>query len=74
MANLDQIIKEIDAYCAKAGISPSTLCRHARNNPRLYDRLKARAERIEEDVSAIRAWMKQNPIEEAANGPQNETG
>lgn len=71
MANLEQIISRIDAYCAKAKISPATLCKHARNNARLYERLKARAERTEEDVAALSAYMDQHPIKEAENGPQN---
>lgn len=63
MPDIQEFISELDAYCAKADISVSTVCRRARNNPRLYDRIINRAEMLDEDVKAIRKWMAENPAE-----------
>lgn len=61
MADIHQIISEVDAYCAATGLSPATVCNRACNNARLYDRLKLRAEKLDEDTAAIRLWMAANP-------------
>ena len=64
MSDIHAIISELEAYCAETGLSPATVCNRARNNARLYDRLKSKAEKLDEDVSALRAWMAANPASE----------
>lgn len=61
MSDIHSIISEIDEYCAKSGLSPATVCNRARNNARLYERLKSRARRHDEDVAGLRNWMSANP-------------
>lgn len=63
MSDIHQFISELDEYCAKARLEASTVCRRARNNPRLYDRIKNRAEMLDEDIRAIRKWMAENPVD-----------
>lgn len=64
MSDIHNIISELDAYCAATNLSPATVCNRARNNARLYDRLKTRAEKLDEDVAALRKWMAENPATE----------
>lgn len=63
MSDIHAIISELDEYCAATGLSPATICNRARNNARLYDRLKTRADKLDEDISALREWMTANPPE-----------
>lgn len=46
-----------ERYCEERGISPATLCGQAKNNARLFARLKRRAEKLQEDVEAIERFM-----------------
>lgn len=61
MNSIRHIIAELDAYCGKTGLEPSTVCRRATNNARLYDRLKSRADKLDEDVATLRRFMAENP-------------
>ena len=64
MSDIHAIISELDAYCSKANLSPATVCNRARNNARLYDRLKLRADKLDEDITALRKYMAENPVSE----------
>lgn len=61
MNTIRHIIAELDAYCAETGLSPATVCNHATNNARLYDRMKMRADKLDADIAALRAFMEANP-------------
>lgn len=61
MNTIRHIIAELDAYCAETGLSPATVCNRATNNARLYDRMKLRAEKLDADIAALRAFMDSNP-------------
>lgn len=61
------LITEIEAYCATAGISPSTLGVRAVGNSRLFDRLKRRDEEGQRLADRVRAYMAANPASSNAN-------
>ena len=65
MENTD-IIQQIEEYCSKAKISPSTLGVRALGNSRILDRLSRKIEKFEEDVATLRDWMAANPPREAS--------
>lgn len=65
MNTIRQIIADLDAYCAETGLSPATVCNRATNNARLYDRMKLRADKLDEDIAALRAFMESNPPKQA---------
>lgn len=70
MTDIHAIISEIDEYCFKAKVSASTVCNRARNNARLYDRLKRKAGKLDEDIAALRKWMRDNPpVERREHAP-----
>ena len=64
----DPLIQEIDDYCAKAGISPSTLGLRVLGNSRFFDRLKRRLQKTDDDVAKLRAFMAENPPEPQEKG------
>ncbi|MDH2325986.1 hypothetical protein QCN27_03805 [Cereibacter sp. SYSU M97828] len=55
------IIAELDRYSRISGLKQTTICQNALGNARLYERLKRRAERMEVEAAALRAWMENNP-------------
>ncbi|OWJ78402.1 hypothetical protein [Haematobacter sp.] len=55
------IIAELDAYCAAAGLKPTTVCQNALGDARLYDRLKRRSEKLRESADRLRRYMQANP-------------
>jgi hypothetical protein len=55
------LITEIELYCARANISPSTLGVRVLGNSRFLDRLKRRVEKGDKDAEALRAFMAENP-------------
>lgn len=57
MDNISQILGEVEAFSAIHGVKPETVVRNATGNPRLYERLRARAERTERDLQKIREYM-----------------
>jgi len=59
-------IREIEAYCLEANQKPSTVCVRAIGNSRFYERLIRRGQKIEEDMAAIRAYMRANPPRQKA--------
>ncbi len=61
MNSIRHIIAELDAYCGATGLSPATVCNRATNNARLYDRLKLRADKLDEDAEALRRFIADNP-------------
>ena len=62
------LIKEISDYCAKSGISPSTLGVRVLGNSRFFDRLKRRIQKTDEDVAKLRAFMAENPPDAEKKG------
>lgn len=61
MDTLHDVLRELETYCQKVGVSPGTVCARATNNARLYERLKRRAEKTEADVAALQRYMQENP-------------
>lgn len=55
------ILDEVNAYCARAGIQPSTLAVRALGNSRFFDRMQRRVEKAEADAEKLRAYMAENP-------------
>lgn len=68
MENFPELMAEVERYAAERGVSPSTVCRLATNNPRLFERMKRRAAQIEADAARVKKFMDQHPINSA--GPQ----
>ena len=62
MHQIHDIITRIEAYASAAGIQPETVVRRATNNPRLFARLKRRAEALESDIAKIEAHMREHPV------------
>ena len=57
----DDILSEIDAYCAKAGISPTTLGRLAGQGGTFYTNLRSGKRSWPETIAKVRAYMAANP-------------
>lgn len=55
------IIAEVNAYCARAGIQPSTLAVRVLGNSRFFDRYRRREEKAAQDAEKLRAYMAANP-------------
>lgn len=55
------IITEVEDYCRKAGISPSTLTVRVLGNSRFLERIKRKLEKADKDAQKLRAFMQQNP-------------
>ena len=55
------IIDEVNDYCARAGIQPSTLAVRVLGNSRFFDRMRRRLDKAEADADKLRAYMAQNP-------------
>ena len=55
------IISELDDYCAKTGMRPTTVCQNALGNARLYERIKRRIEQYAREAERLRAYMAANP-------------
>ena len=60
MHTIDTIISAVDAYAKAHNADPANVVRRATGNPRLYDRLKDRAARVEEDIARIARFMADN--------------
>lgn len=56
------ILEEIADYCAAANISPSTLGVRALGNSRFVERYERKLEKLSEDESSLRAYMRDNPV------------
>ena len=63
---MDELIREIEAYCRRAGISPATLCVRAVGNSRLYNRLTRGGECLPRTIARLRRYMAEHPPEGAA--------
>lgn len=55
------IIDEVNDYCARAGIQPSTLAVRVLGNSRFFGRLERRLEKAAQDADSLRAYMAANP-------------
>lgn len=51
------IIATIDAYAARTGMKPSTICQLALGNARFYDRAKRRLEKYEDEAERIHRFI-----------------
>lgn len=60
MHTIDTIIPAVEDFAARHGVLPATVVRKATGNPRLYDRLKERAAKLEEDIVRIARFMADN--------------
>lgn len=61
MEHSDTLFAEIEAYCDRVNISPSTLCVRALGNSRFMDRLRKKLEKLDEDQGKLRSYMAENP-------------
>jgi ferritin-like metal-binding protein YciE len=64
------ILAELDEYARRADTTPPSVCRRATGNPRMFERLKRRLERTDEDIARLREFMEANPP--ASEAPQAE--
>lgn len=60
MHTIDTILPAVDAYAERHRVEPATVVRRATGNPRLYDRLKKRVAKMEEDIERIARFMADN--------------
>lgn len=60
--HIHDVITRIEKYANAAGIQPETVVRRATNNPRLFERLKRKADSIDADIAKIEAHMRDNPV------------
>jgi hypothetical protein len=56
-----KLLDEIETYCGASGMKPSTLGLKSLGNSRFVDRLRRRIVKSEEDATAVRAFMRDNP-------------
>jgi len=56
-------ISAIDAYAAKSGLKPTTICQYAIANRKFYDRM-CNGYFHEVHAKKILDWIDQNPVEE----------
>jgi len=66
MQDIKSTLKAVEAFALERGVDPATVVRYATNNPRLYERLKARAEKLDEDLGRIERYLAQSRV--SANG------
>jgi hypothetical protein len=66
MPDIHDIISELERYAKAKGTTPASVCRAATKNPRMLDRLKRRAKRVETEIETIRRYMAENPVARAA--------
>ncbi len=64
MHTIDTIIPAIEAYAERHGLRPDLVVRKATGNPRLYERLKSRLEKLDEDVERIARFIAGTPSED----------
>ncbi len=60
MHTIDTIIPAVEAFAERHGVLPATVVRKATGNPRLYERLKSRLEKLDEDVDRIARFIADN--------------
>jgi ferritin-like metal-binding protein YciE len=60
-SDLHEILRRVEAYAKASGVTPDKVCRAATSNPRLYERLKRRAEQTQADVERLEKHMRENP-------------
>lgn len=66
MQTLHSFISTVEEYCRGKGISPATLCGYATGNPRLLERLRRRADKIDEDMGKLEKHMAEHPVRPSA--------
>ena len=75
MDHLHDTLRRVEEYAAAAGVSPASVCRAATGNPRLFERLKRRAEYQSEVIDILEKHMAENPIcHQPASDPQRDQG
>lgn len=57
----ENITSELEEYCAKTGLSPSTVCVRAVGNSRFVERFQRKKQKMDEDVQRLRQYMAENP-------------
>lgn len=61
------IITEIKQYAEATGLKPTTICQMALGNPRYFDRLSDRTERLADEAKRLREFMAANPPQQKAS-------
>jgi len=59
--NNESITSELKEYCAKTGLSASTVCVRAVGNSRFVERFKRKKQKMDEDIARLREYMAENP-------------
>jgi hypothetical protein len=62
MSDIHEKLLKVERYAADVGGSASGICRAATGNPRMYERLKRRAEYLDSVFAALDDYMAQNPV------------
>jgi len=62
MDHLHETLRRVEEYANAAGPPPASVCRAATGNPRLFDRLKRRAEYQSGVIEALNKHMAENPV------------
>lgn len=63
MVSLSKMIKTLEEYAEKSGVSPDIIMRRATNNPYLYKRLKKAADYQEEVTKKVFQYIEENPVD-----------
>ncbi|MGR3605304.1 hypothetical protein [Sulfitobacter sp.] len=58
----ENILNELEAYCALSGLKPSTICVRALNDSRYVARHKKRLAALDADAEKIRQYIAANPV------------
>lgn len=61
MTEHDTLLSEVEDYCKRMNIQPSTLAVRALGNSRFFDRHARRIEKFEADKQKLRDFMAENP-------------
>lgn len=77
--DIENLVREIDRYCAAVGLKPSTLSRKAIDDGKFYKRVRAGGRCWPETAARIRQYMADNPapgqaaaVDDPAPEPQEE--
>lgn len=58
MQNLHDILTRVEARARIEGTTPEKLCRKITGDPRLYERLKRRADKTEQVIKRLESYLK----------------
>ena len=59
---MDQLLSDIDAYCAAAGIKPTTFGAYVANDGEFVARLERQRDRQKQYAERVYAYMRTHPV------------